>query len=251
MTKQPLVSVIMPAYNSEHWISRSLNSVLNQTLKKIEIVVIDDCSSDSTTNIVKDIEKTDSRITLIELERNSGVANARNIGIDRANGQYVAFLDADDCWAKDKLKVQTDYMRAHDCDFSYCDYFLINDENTIIGQRVVSNKELVHKDLLYGNKIGLLTVMLSKEVAKRINFPNMHHEDYACWLAITRSGVVAQKCSTKLLAYYRKYDNSLTANKLQSALWTWNIFRKFEKANIIKSLIYFTGYIFMGLFNKR
>lgn len=245
MIERPIVSVIMPAYNSEQWISKSLKSVLNQTLKEIEIIVVDDCSTDLTTGIVENVKKNDDRIILIEQDKNSGVANARNLGIEKAEGQYIAFLDADDCWEKDKLKVQVDYMEANNCEFSYCDYFLINDENNIIGQRVISNKRLAHRELLYGNKIGLLTVMLSKEVAKKINFPDIHHEDYACWLAITRSGVVAQKCSTELLAYYRKYSNSLTANKLQSAVWTWNIFRKSEKANIIKSFIYFTRYIFM------
>lgn len=251
MVEQPLVSVIMPVYNSEQWIALSLKSVLRQTLKNIEVIIIDDHSTDFTVSIASSFQKNDSRIHLVRLNQNTGVANARNIGVENATGNYVAFLDADDLWAQEKLELQVRYMQKCTCDFSYGDYYLIDKAGKITGKRTISQDALNHQELLSGNKIGLLTVMLTREIAQKIKFPNINHEDYACWLAITDTGIVAQKYSNEFLASYRKHGTTLTSNKLRSALWTWNIFRNFEGANFFQTLVYFTRYIFMGIFDKR
>lgn len=113
-----LVSVIIPTFNREKLIERSINSVLNQTYKNFELIVVDDCSTDNTENVVK--KYNDERIHYIKLEKNSGACKARNVGIENAKGEYIAFQDSDDVWHKDKLEVQLEQMKKNNAEVSFC-----------------------------------------------------------------------------------------------------------------------------------
>jgi len=244
------VSVIMAAQNSQDTLQESINSVREQTMQNFELIIVNDSSKDQTLNIAHKMALIDSRIKLINLGTPVGVSCARNTGIRASVGEYVAFIDSDDLWDKGKLKAQICFMQENKCNFSFGDYNLINIKGNIIGKRFINKNLLNHSDLLGGNKIGLLTVAISTKVAKEFLFPDIHHEDYALWLLITKRGIVAQKYSNSIFAYYRKHD-SLSSNKLKSAIWTWKIYREIEKENIFQSILHISQYIFMNLFNIR
>lgn len=251
MGNTPVVSVVMPAYNAATYLPNTVQSVLEQSFKDLELLIVDDASSDHTFEVVEKLSATDSRITYIKLDENQGVANARNVGVQHSRGEYVAFLDSDDIWLPDKLKIQLTFMQQHQVDFSYCSYEVVDDHGTKIGERKISETKLDYHEMLKGNRIGLLTVMLSRKIAQRYPFPEINHEDYACWLSIARNGTVAYLASEQILAKYRKHQTSLSANKIQAAQWTWTIYRRHEHLGLFKSFYYFLHYSLMGLTDKR
>lgn len=251
MVKTPVVSVVMPAYNAATYLPKTVQSVLDQTFKDFELLIIDDDSTDRTAEVGQQLAVTDSRIRFVHLDDNQGVANARNVGVAHAEGQYVAFLDSDDLWLPDKLKLQVAFMRQHQADFSYCSYDVVDDHGTKIGERKISEARLDYHEMLKGNRIGLLTVMLTRQIAQKYPFPKINHEDYACWLSIARGGTIAYLAADRILARYRKHQTSLSSNKLQAAQWTWTIYRQHEHLNIFKSLYYFLHYSLMGITDKR
>ncbi|WP_225420743.1 glycosyltransferase family 2 protein [Lacticaseibacillus porcinae] len=245
------VSVVMPAHNGSHFIEDSIQSVLTQTLSDLELLVVDDASTDNTVELVNNIAQQDKRVRLIQLPENHGVAFARNAGIQAATGDYVAYLDSDDLWLPNKLELQYALMSSQGLQLTYGSYELIDQDGHDIGSRMISESSLTHRDLLKGNRIGLLSVMLDRKTAVSHQFPEIHHEDYACWLSITREDIVAYRVSTEPLAKYRKHQTSLSANKMQAATWTWHIYRDFEGLNIFKASYYFAHYMIMALTDRR
>jgi len=246
-----LVSIIMPMYNAGKFLSKSIESVLEQTYQNWELLLIDDGSKDDSIDIALAFMEKDSRIFLLKNEQNMGIAKTRNKGIEASKGQYIAFLDSDDIWLPDKLKIQLTFMQQHQVDFSYCSYEVVDDHGTKIGERKISETKLDYHEMLKGNRIGLLTVMLSRKIAQKYPFPEINHEDYACWLSIARNGTVAYLASEQILAKYRKHQTSLSANKIQAAQWTWTIYRRHEHLGLFKSFYYFLHYSLMGLTDKR
>lgn len=245
------VSVVMPAHNASEFIKESIQSVLMQTMSNLELLVVDDASTDDTVELVTSISQRDHRIHLIQLPENHGVAFARNTGIQAATGEYIAYLDADDMWLPHKLEVQYALMARQGLQLTYGSYELIDQDGQNIGERMISEASLTHRDLLKGNRIGLLSVMLTRETALSHQFPEIHHEDYACWLSITKDGVKGVRVSTEPLAKYRKHETSLSANKLQAATWTWHIYRNFEGLGFFKASYYFAHYMIMALTDRR
>jgi len=154
------VSIITPAYNSEKTIGEAIQSVLNQTYQNWEMIIINDCSRDQTLQIVITYSLKDNRITVIDLERNNGVANARNIGIKKAKGRYIAFLDSDDLWSPQKLSKQVDFMKEKKCYFSYTAYEIISADGSKLDKTVSVPPEQEYEILLKQNTIGCLTVMV-------------------------------------------------------------------------------------------
>lgn len=246
--KDDLVSVIMPAYNSEKTIRDSIDSVIAQSYGIWELLVVDDCSTDATASVVKHYEK-DRRVIYIRQKGNAGVAEARNKGISQARGRYIAFLDSDDLWMPDKLKRQLAFMKEHDCAFSYTAYRQFYEMSGKVGKLICPQYSITYRQLLRGNDIGCLTVILDR---KRISLRQMkmsqeRHEDYITWLNILRTGIVAYSLSEDL-ARYRKRNGALTSNKLKSLLWTWNVYRKSQMLSMSSSLFYISQYIIKGLF---
>lgn len=245
------VSVIIPAHNATPYITEAIASAQNQTLTEIEILVVDDASTDETAALVSKIAKVDERVKLISLSSNQGVAVARNTGVSHACGEYVAFLDADDQWLPSKLRLQLDFLVKHQAKFGYGNYALIDAHGAPKGERRVKAPSLNHAQMLGGNRIGLLTVILTRELALAHPFPRIHGEDYACWLSIARSGVTAYRCSKENIARYRIHASSTSANKLRAASWTWAIYRDFEHMNFVRAVISFVRYAFMAVFDRR
>ncbi|MCS0534317.1 MULTISPECIES: glycosyltransferase family 2 protein [Citrobacter] len=237
------VSIIMPAFNASPYIYESISSVLQQSYQDWHLYVIDDASTDNTVQIVSSFN--DSRITLIRLKTNSGVARARNIGIESCKGQYIAFLDSDDFWESNKLSLQVPLLeKGYDVVCSNYVIF-IHDPKNIVGTRYCPSK-ISYSRMLRGNCIGNLTGIYNQKKLEKCLQKECGHEDYLMWLELLRRSGSAV-CIQQVLARYRVGDNSLSANKLKAACWQWNIYRKQLKMCFLKSSYYWCYYAISAL----
>ena len=217
-----LVSIITPMYNSEATIAETIKSVLAQTYSEWEMVIVDDCSTDASASIVKKYQNIDKRIHYYKREKKSSVANARNYAIKMSKGHYLAFLDSDDLWEKDKLQKQVSFMEKNNVSFCYSACATIDENSRKTGKIRWIKSYADYAILLKGNFIPCLTVVLEKKLFDKIEFPEIKHEDYAVWLSILKTGIKAYGIN-EVLAYYRVNSKSVSANKFKAALWTWNI----------------------------
>ena len=239
-----LVSIIMPVHNGAATIGESIESVQTQSYEKWELIIIDDCSTDGTKTVVEGYH--DQRIRYHCLQRNCGVAQARNKGISMALGRYVAFLDSDDLWLPEKLAEQLAFMQQKRCGFSYTEYRQFVDTVSQIGHLIRIHDYVDYRGLLKGNEIGCLTVMIDRSIFPEIVMPSSRHEDYITWLNLLRTGKKAYGIH-KDLARYRKSSKSLTGNKWRSLKWTWDVYRKSQNLSRRESLKNMYHYIIKGL----
>ena len=242
-----LVSIITPAYNAAEYIAETIESVLAQAYPKWEMLIVNDCSKDNTAEIVQSYSAKDNRIKLINLKQNSGAAVARNKAIQNANGRYIAFLDSDDLWKKEKLQKQLDFMQRNGYAFTFTAYEHFKDRKENIQNLVKVPKCLNYKQALKGNQIGCLTVMLDRMQVQNINFSKQKHEDYILWLNILKQGITAYGLNENMALYRIGNSKSISSNKLQSALWTWNVYRSSQTLSILKSIYYMCFYVFNGI----
>lgn len=239
-----LISIVMPAYNAAQYIEQSIESVLKQSYTNWELIIVDDCSVDDTYKIVDKLCLNEERIKLFRMNENSGVAMARNFAISMSRGKYIAFLDSDDLWLPDKLEKQLNLMREKKAVISYTAYRQFSMEK--VGNLVSVPEQVTYKQLLKGNVIGCLTVMLDKERLGNLKMKNARHEDYILWLDILKQGNIAYGLQEDL-ARYRKSETSLTSNKKRSALWTWQVYRQHQELSFFASIYYFIFYVCKGL----
>jgi teichuronic acid biosynthesis glycosyltransferase TuaG len=243
-----LVSVIMPAYNKRDTLRESVESVIHQTFRNWQLVIVDDASNDDTLAAAQQLALENSRIQVIHLPRNRGVANARNIGMERALGQYIAFLDSDDLWEPEKLQIQVEFMTQQNIGFSFTRYQRFGRNGYYKrGLRIPDRVDYDH--LLKGNVIGCLTVMIDREIIPSFSMPEIGHEDYAAWLNILRSGHAAWGIQ-KDLARYRVSSASVSSHKGRSAGWTWRIYRQIEKLPLLRSMWCFSLYSARALLTR-
>jgi glycosyltransferase involved in cell wall biosynthesis len=238
----------MPAYNAEKFLSDSVASVMAQTFKDWELLIVDDMSTDATLSLAQLMERRDARVRLIHLAVNGGVSNARNVGIEAALGQYLAFLDSDDLWLPEKLAIQLQFMKRHNAGFSFTSYRRLAKDGRLGGLVKVPNK-VSYRQLLRGNVIGCLTVMIDRQMISPFSMPNVGHEDYATWLQILKMGNTAWGIQEDL-ARYRVSWTSVSRDKMHSSLWTWNIYRHEQKLSITKSLWYFIRQSIRAAYNS-
>lgn len=238
-----LVSVIIPVYNAEKYISETLESVINQTYRDLEIIVIDDCSKDSSSNIIKDIMKSNLKIIYHKQEVNAGVAVARNKGLELARGRFIAFLDSDDLWYHDKLEKQLSLMKEKNAAISYTAIEMIDETGQLIkGKRKV--KETVsYKTLLKNTVIATSTVLIDRNIMGEFKMPLIRSgQDYATWLMLLRNGTIAYGINDALTKY-RRSKNSLSSNKFKSVEQVIGIQRKQEKIGFLRA--HFNGLCFI------
>lgn len=245
-----LVSIIMPLYNSGKFIEQSIKSVLTQTYKDWELIIIDDCSSDNSNDIVKKYIKKDNRIKFIKLDKNSGASIARNEGIKIAKGRYITFLDSDDLWLPHKLEIQINFMIDNDLAFTYSSYKLINENGENIGE-FITKPEITYNSMLKTCNVGCLTAMYDAGKLGKIYMPNIKkREDYATWIKILQDIKFAKGIS-QTLAIYRVYNKSVSANKLEMSKYQWNFYRQELKLNLISSMYYFINYAIYGFLKYK
>ncbi len=234
---EPMVSVIIPAFNCETTIEQTLLSVLNQTVSSLEVIIIDDCSSDQTYQIVKEFSSAENRIRLYQNSRNCGVAKTRNIGCSHAIGKYIAFLDSDDVWEPDKLEKQLREMEETGSHICYTSYYTVSPRGRKL-YRVPAATD--YYSLLKENVIGCSTVMLYAEIIKKHKFDStFFHEDYVLWLTLLRAGYRAVGVEEPLVCYR---TGGRSSNKLTSARNRWMIYREFLQLPILEAMYYFLQY---------
>lgn len=245
-----VVSIITPMYNSEKYIGRAITSVLSQTYPYWEMIIVDDCSSDKSTQIVEEFAEQDSRVKLIVLDQNSGAAVTRNTAIENASGRYIAFLDSDDLWYENKLKLQLKFMEENNYAFVFGCYEKINEEGQLVSVATVS-KKVGYSDLLKLTNIGCLTVIYDTSVLDKQYMPLIRkRQDLGLWLKLLK--LVPYGYGMKqVLAQYQLRSDSISANKFVAAQYTWKLYRDVEKLNFLLALYYFTHYAFNGLLRTK
>lgn len=233
-----LVSVITPCYNAGTTIAQTIESVILQSYSNWEMFVIDDCSSDNSADIIKSYVSSDARIRYIKTDKPSGSpSKPRNIGLDYANGDYVAFLDADDIWLPDKLKEQLELAESANVAFIYSDYEKISNEGIRNERFIRMRATSTYWDTLESCSIPCLTVLLRRDIIGNTRFKSIAKEDYAFWLEILRQGNTAFNTG-KIHALYRESPRSRSANKFEMFKSQWHILREIEGVKMVVA-IYF------------
>lgn len=246
MTNDKLVSIIIPVYNASRFLEETINSIQEQTYSNWEAIFIDDCSSDNSYNLIKKYQKEDKRIKLIKNKTNSGTAVSRNNGIDHAEGDYLCFLDADDKWHPEKLEKQINFMQELNCEFSFTGYQFADEKCNPNGKIVSVPDKINYKQALKNTTIWTSTVMfdMNKLSKEDIRMPNIKRgQDTATWWKVLKKIQYAYGLN-EVLSYYRRTNNSLSANKLTALKRTWNLYRNVEHLNIKSSLYNFCWYCF-------
>lgn len=248
----PLISIITPSFNSEKYITDTIESVLNQSFKNFEMIIVDDCSSDSTCKIVESYMNTDDRIKLYKLENNSGAAVARNTALDISKGRFIAYLDADDIWKKDKLEKQVSFMLSTDIAFSCTSYEVIDDLGKDLEKEIHMLIKVDYESFLKNNLLQTVGIMVdtSKIDKSLLKMPLIRRrQDAATWLQILKAGYPCYGLDL-ILAQYRRTDNSLSSNKIKAIKGIWYLYRKIENLSLMFSCYCFVRYAFLAIWKR-
>lgn len=236
---RPLVSIIMPAYNCEDFIAQSVDSVLAQSLEDWELLIVDDCSADSTYEVLLPYLERDPRIRYTRLTEKRGAQGARTQAIAQARGKYIAFLDSDDLWEKRKLEKQTAFMRAGERAFSATAYAQIDEKGEKRGAAFYPPERTDYAKMLrLSNPIGNSTVMYDQEKLGKYVVPDIKkRNDFALWLQILKDCDCCYGME-EVLTFYRVRAGSVSANKLSQAKYHWQLYREIEGFSFWKSAKY-------------
>lgn len=244
------IDIIMPVYNCEKYISYAIESIKKQTISNWKLIIIDDASTDNTKNVIKNsIKDMEDKVELIQVEKNVGVAKARNLGLEKVRSRYIAFLDADDMWKEEKLEKQIHFMKEHQYEFTYTLFTYVKGSRT---KKVrYFPPKLNYQQALKNTFILTSTVMIdTKYIEKQsIKMPSIDSEDTKTWWNILKQGKVAYGLKENL-TMYRVIQNSLSSNKFKNLKKTWNLYIKYEKLGFINSIYCFLGYAFHAILKR-
>ena len=247
MNREDLISIIMPSYNCEDYITQAIGSILAQTYTNWELIVVDDCSSDRTPDVIKSFG--DERIRFFCNEKNSGAAVSRNRALREAKGKWIAFLDSDDIWHPEKLQRQLDFMKKNGYAFSCTDYRIqlngtwLGHVNT--GPLVVNKRKMYHYCYF-----STITVMYDRDVIGLIQIENLRkNNDYAMWLqAIEKSNCYRLP---QCLSFYIKHDGSISSgSKTKLIKWHYLLYRVGQHRNPVSSAVLTANNVFHGVIKK-
>ena len=245
-----LISIIMAAYNAEKTIEQAINSVLSQTYTNFELLVVNDCSTDRTAELVKSIAAKDSRVRLISNVKNNGVSYTRKHGLEEAKGDWIAILDSDDAWEPEKLEKQIVLQRRTNADLLFTGSAFMDSEGHPIDWCLHAPKEVTYRQLLKQNVLSNSSALVRKELyAKYYAIGDGMHEDFAIWLSILKEGKKAYGVDEPLLIY-RIAKSSKSGNKVKAARMNWNTYR-YVGLNLMEAIYYECWYIFNGIRKYR
>lgn len=250
MHDMPLVSIISPVYNGEKFLKQSIESVLNQTYLRWELILVDDCSKDSSREIIEEYVKSDSRIKGYYLNKNSGAGASRNIGLEVVKGDFIAFLDSDDFWQANKLSMQVDFLLTNSYEMTYSWYNTVDEEGNLKNYFVTP--ERINFNLLkYNNYILTSSLMISKNLLGNSRFPVIRkRQDWAFFLDLLKKIEFAY-CLPKITVNYRKSSKSLSSNKWLLIKPNYQFFKDYLfNGNSILSVIHFIVFIPFYFHNK-
>lgn len=229
-----MISIIIPSYNSENYIASTLDSVCAQTYRDFEVLVMNDCSQDRTAEIVSAYAQRDSRIRLVNLDGNQGVSHARNMGVQMAHGEWIAFLDSDDLWTKDKLEKQLKRQKQiqekqpmSSPVFLFTGSSFIDEQGTPLNSVLHVPERIGFRELLKQNVISCSSVLVRRDLMLKYPMPHVEklHEDFATWLSILKSEQIEAYGLDEPLLIYRIARTSRSGNKVKAARMTYDAYR--------------------------
>ena len=246
-----LVSIIMPSFNTASYIAESIESVLHQTYTDWELIVVDDCSTDNTDEVMEGYLE-DKRIRYFKNDKNSGAAVSRNKALREAKGKWIAFLDSDDLWNPDKLDKQIRFMENNNYHFSYTNYSEIDSEGKSNGIIVTGPKKISRTGMYNYCWPGCLTVMYDAEFIGIIQIADIKkNNDYAMWLKVCKKAD-CYLLDEELALYRRGRSGSVSSHSIKTMIiWHYKLFRYAEKQNVIKALFNTGRNMIFGLYKKR
>lgn len=246
-----LVSIIMPSYNTAQFIAESIKSVQAQSYRNWELIIVDDCSSDKTDEIVKRF-LSDQRIRYFKNEKNSGAAMSRNRALREANGKWIAFLDSDDLWMPDKLSKQIYFMERNDYHFSYTDYSEIDTDGQKNGITVTGPKKITKMSFYNYCWPGCLTVMYDAEIVGLVQIANIKkNNDYAMWLKVCQKAD-CYLLDEELALYRRGRSGSISTHSIKTMIgWHYKLYREAEGQNPIYAAFNTGRNMVFGFYKKK
>ena len=247
------ISVIIPCYNSEKFLKHTVQSVIDQTYKDWELIIVDDKSTDNSLKEAQKLAETDTRIKIIPMKENGGVSVCRNLGMRQASGRYVAFLDSDDIWANDKLERQLKFMKKNNAAISHTGYAYMSENGIPLKNgRGYVDKDLDVRQYMKTTQINTSTVMFDTDKIKDLHFPEDRElcEDARAWMDCFRKGFKFTGLDEPL-SMYRVRDNQLSQSKYRMAKNTFNRYMNEEGIEKYKSLYYFMNYAVNGVRKRK
>ena len=244
-----LVSIITPTYNCAKFIGATIESVLNQTYQNFEMIIVDDASKDNTEEVVKSFK--DKRIKYIRLSKNSGPAVARNRAMEEARVKYMAFLDSDDLWKREKLEKQINFIKKNKYKIICSDYEQIDEEGNKLNKIIPCKKKVNYNGILLSCPVGNSTVFYDVSKLGKFKVPNIRkRNDDALWLQILKKEeyMYGQK---EVLMEYRIRQNSVSSNKLSLIKYHWQLYREIEHLSIARSIFHIVVWGFIKVFHIK
>ncbi|MFJ8296574.1 glycosyltransferase family 2 protein [Streptomyces sp. NPDC094447] len=255
----PLVSVVMPVYNSAATLGAAVRSVLSQTHTDLELLVTDDRSTDDSMDLLMEFARRDERVKPASAPEQGGAGRARNLAIERARGDYVAFLDSDDMWLPAKTERQVAFAAAGTAPLTFTSYYKMDadyaGESTDFepnGRVVRARAHVDYRAMLVRDYIGALTAMYDRSVLGTRLMPEMRkRQDYALWLSIMRDGADARGLAEPLAVYRAHQAGSLSSNKLSLVQYNWELYRRHEGLSVPRATRGLAGAVWQSLRNSR
>ena len=246
-----LVSIVMPSFNTGVYIAETINSVLKQTYDNWELLIVDDCSTDSTDDVVKPFLE-DKRIRYFKNDNNCGAAVSRNKALREAKGRWIAFLDSDDLWMNDKLEKQIRFMEENNYHFSYTNYAEIDVEGNRNGISVTGPKRITKCGFYNYCWPGCLTVMYDVKTVGLVQIADIKkNNDYAMWLKVCRK-TDCYLLNEELALYRRGRAGSVSTHSIRTMIgWHYKLYREAEGQNLITALFNTGRNLVFGLYKKK
>ena len=243
MDMKKKISIIVPVYNAQEFLEETIASVQAQEEKDWELLLVDDCSSDGSRQILENCAARDERIRPVYQPSNYGAAAARNRGVEEARGRYIAFLDADDLWKPKRLSAELAFLEKKQAGFVFCGYEFADEKGIGTGKIVRVPEVLTYQQALKNTTIFTSTVLFDTEKIPKelIKMPLVKSEDTATWWKILRHGYKAYGLDENLVLY-RRSAGTLSSNKLEAIRRIWNLYRKVEGLGFVYSLYNFAFY---------
>lgn len=252
MIMQDLVTIVTPSWNSEKYIEETIKSVQSQTYKNWEMIIVDDCSTDNTVEIVKRIAAEDSRVKILVQDVNGGAAKARTRSMQTGTGRFVAYLDADDIWKPNKLERQVAFMKKKKYGFSCTSYEVIDDDGRPKNKYIHMLPKVNYIGFLTNNLLQTVGIMVDTSIVdkKYLIMPDLRRrQDAATWLQILKAGYDCYGLD-EILAEYRRAENSLSSNKFKAVKGIWSLYRDVEHLSLPFSCYCFVRYAFLAVWKR-
>ena len=232
MKKNAVVSIILPNYNSHPFIKKTIKSIINQTYTNWKLFLVDDCSNKQTRTLLKTL-KNNKKIKIYWLKKNRGAGYCRNFALKKINSKYIAFIDSDDLWKKNKLKNQINFMKKNDHQFTYTNYETFGDKN----KKINNPRKLSYSSFIKNTSIATSTMMIKRKRINDIKFTNTKIcEDYYFKCKLLKK-VNFAFCLNQYLTKYRVRKNSLQSNNLKNFYWIWKINKDYNKLSFLNNVL--------------